>query len=68
MLLPIIYQKYLASTGVTTDTRTIAEGNIFFCLKGEKFNGNNFAAVAFEKEQNMWWWMKLPIRHGNKIR
>ncbi|MGB1017717.1 MAG: UDP-N-acetylmuramoyl-tripeptide--D-alanyl-D-alanine ligase [Chitinophagales bacterium] len=44
-----IYEAFLKSTGVTTDTRTIEEGKIFFALKGENFNGNKFAAQAFEK-------------------
>ena len=29
---------------ITTDTRIIIEGSVYFALKGEKFNGNNFAA------------------------
>lgn len=44
-----LYQQYLSSTGVTTDTRSIAGGNIFFALKGDKFNANTFAAQAFER-------------------
>lgn len=47
-----LYQKYLASTGVTTDTRNIGQGNIFFALKGEKFNANEFAAEALNKGAN----------------
>ena len=38
-----IYQKYLKSTGVCTDTRKIEEGNIFFALKGPSFDGNKYA-------------------------
>ena len=49
MLTEQLYKTYLASTGVTTDTRHIAAGNIFFALKGEKFNGNKLAAEALEK-------------------
>ena len=44
-----LYQKFLASTGVTTDTRNIGAGNIFFALKGDKFNANTFVAEAFAK-------------------
>ncbi|NEO99014.1 MAG: UDP-N-acetylmuramoyl-tripeptide--D-alanyl-D-alanine ligase [Symploca sp. SIO2E9] len=33
-------------TGITTDTRTLKSGNIFLALRGEKFDGHNFAAVA----------------------
>lgn len=34
---------------ISTDTRKIEEGNLFFALKGENFNGNNYAAKAVEK-------------------
>ena len=44
-----LHQSFLASTGVTTDTRNIADGNIFFALKGDKFNANSFVAEAFAK-------------------
>ena len=41
-----IYEKFKESKGVTTDTRKIGEGQMFFALKGEKFNANNFAEQA----------------------
>ena len=44
-----LYQCYLSSTGVTTDTRRIKSGSIFFALKGDKFNANNFATEALQK-------------------
>ena len=34
---------------ISTDTRRIEEGNLFFALKGENFNGNNYAVQAVEK-------------------
>ncbi len=34
---------------ITTDTRKISEGSIYFALKGENFNGNNFAEDALTK-------------------
>ena len=34
---------------VTTDTRNITEGCLFFALKGDKFNGNAFAEEALGK-------------------
>ncbi|MBC2580654.1 UDP-N-acetylmuramoyl-tripeptide--D-alanyl-D-alanine ligase [Clostridium sp. DJ247] len=34
---------------VSTDTRKIEKGNIFFALKGENFNGNNYIKEASEK-------------------
>ena len=44
-----LYKLYKQSSGVTTDTRSIGAKNIFFALKGEKFNANLFAAEAFAK-------------------
>ncbi len=41
-----IYEKFKESKGVTTDTRKIGKGQMFFALKGEKFNANNFAEQA----------------------
>lgn len=49
MQLEQLYIHYLASRGVTTDTRNIQPGSIFFALKGERFNANTFAAEALEK-------------------
>ncbi len=36
-------------TDVTTDSRTIAAGNLFVALKGEKFDGHAFVEKAFAK-------------------
>ncbi|WNB18322.1 UDP-N-acetylmuramoyl-tripeptide--D-alanyl-D-alanine ligase [Marivirga arenosa] len=41
-----LYELFLKSTGVCTDTRKIQEGNMFFALKGPNFNGNKFAEQA----------------------
>lgn len=41
-----LYQLYLQHPSLTTDTRKISPGDIFFALKGPRFNGNNFAAQA----------------------
>ena len=43
-----LYEKFLTSSGVSTDTRSITEGSLFFALKGERFNGNQFARQALE--------------------
>jgi UDP-N-acetylmuramoyl-tripeptide--D-alanyl-D-alanine ligase len=43
-----LYQKYLNSTGISTDTRNIRKGNIFFALKGPNYNANKFAGQALE--------------------
>lgn len=34
---------------VSTDTRTLAPGDVFFALRGERFDGNRFVAEAFAK-------------------
>lgn len=37
----------LAHGGVSTDTRTLRRGAVFFALRGENFDGDVFAAAAF---------------------
>ena len=44
-----LYQAYLASRRVTTDSRDITLGCIFFAFKGEHFDGNAFAPQALEQ-------------------
>lgn len=44
-----LYQKYRESGKVSTDTRQITPGSVFFALKGEKFNANEFAREALLK-------------------
>ena len=44
-----LYAKYLAcGCRVTTDSRAIRGGEIFFALRGENFDGNNYALKALE--------------------
>lgn len=44
-----LYENYRKSSKVSTDTRQITSGSVFFALKGEKFNANAFAAEALAK-------------------
>ncbi|WP_419241105.1 UDP-N-acetylmuramoyl-tripeptide--D-alanyl-D-alanine ligase [Cardinium endosymbiont of Nabis limbatus] len=44
-----IYQKYLTTGSVTTDTRDLAPNALFFAIRGPNFNGNAFAAEALAK-------------------
>ena len=44
-----LYQKYLESGKVSTDTRQITPGSVFFALKGPSFDGNQFAEEALSK-------------------
>lgn len=43
-----IFQLFLNNPVITTDSRTCSEGSIFFAIKGENFNGNQFASKALE--------------------
>lgn len=44
-----LYSKYLSTGGVvTTDSRSIKGGEMFFALKGENFDGNAYAMKALE--------------------
>lgn len=44
-----LYQIYLEHPSVTTDSRQVAPGQIFFALKGERFDGNEYAAEVLQK-------------------
>ncbi len=44
-----LHTIFLNSNGISTDTRKIKKGSIFFALKGENFNANEFALEALEK-------------------
>ena len=44
-----LYEKFKESGKISTDTRQISPGCIFFALRGDKFNANEFAAQALEK-------------------
>jgi UDP-N-acetylmuramoyl-tripeptide--D-alanyl-D-alanine ligase len=44
-----LHERYLESRTISTDSRNISPGCIFFALKGENFNGNLFARDALEK-------------------
>jgi len=44
-----LYRLFVKHPEVSTDSRKISEGCLFFALKGENFNGNLFANKAIEK-------------------
>ena len=44
-----LYSYFLKSSSVITDTRKIEKNALFFCLRGENFNGNKFAKEALRK-------------------
>jgi UDP-N-acetylmuramoyl-tripeptide--D-alanyl-D-alanine ligase len=43
-----LYKYFLLNPSITTDSRNIKKGDIFFALNGESFNGNKYAPSALE--------------------
>ena len=48
MTIQDLHALFLKSNGVTTDTRKIEPNAIFFALKGDNFNGNEYASEALK--------------------
>ena len=48
MTIQEIYKVFRSCIGVTTDSRTLKGGELFFALKGENFDGNEYALKALE--------------------
>ena len=44
-----LYRAFTNATGVTTDSRKIEEGAIFFALHGASFDGNDYAIQSLKK-------------------
>jgi UDP-N-acetylmuramoyl-tripeptide--D-alanyl-D-alanine ligase len=44
-----LYKLFKESAGVSTDSRTVGKGQIFFALWGDNYNGNKFAAEALAR-------------------
>ena len=44
-----IYEHFCKSYKVSTDSRQIEPASVFFALKGERFDGNDFALEVAEK-------------------
>src|SRR5690606_33924858 len=44
-----LYDIYRKGAPISTDTRQVTDGCIFFALKGDKFDGNQYAAEALQK-------------------
>ena len=49
MTISQLYNCFLACKGVSTDTRQITEDCLFVALRGDKFDGNQYAKDALEK-------------------
>jgi UDP-N-acetylmuramoyl-tripeptide--D-alanyl-D-alanine ligase len=44
-----LYNIYKVCSGITTDSRNVGVGALFFALRGDSFDGNRFAAAALDK-------------------
>lgn len=44
-----LYELYKTCSGISTDSRKIADGCMYVALKGESFDGNKFALESLEK-------------------
>jgi UDP-N-acetylmuramoyl-tripeptide--D-alanyl-D-alanine ligase len=44
-----LLNRFLDHPSITIDTRTIVPGQIYFAIKGEHFDGNQFVMQALEK-------------------
>ncbi len=44
-----LYEKYIENPVITTDSRNVPEGSIFFALKGDNFDGHKFVEKALQK-------------------
>jgi UDP-N-acetylmuramoyl-tripeptide--D-alanyl-D-alanine ligase len=44
-----LYNLFKINQSISTDTRAIVKGSLFFALKGDNFNGNKSAEVALKK-------------------
>ncbi|MCD8031314.1 MAG: UDP-N-acetylmuramoyl-tripeptide--D-alanyl-D-alanine ligase [Bacteroides sp.] len=49
MDIPSLYHVFLQCDSVTTDSRHCPENSLFFALKGESFDGNEYASQALDK-------------------
>ena len=49
MTIKELYKLYQEHPCITTDSRDCPEGSIFLALKGDRFDGNQFATKALEQ-------------------
>jgi len=48
MDLQSLYTLFLKGCGISTDSRNVKKGDIFFALKGDHFDGNKYASQAID--------------------
>ena len=61
-----IHSLFSNSSGISTDTRTIKNKNIFFCLKGRNFNGNLFIDQAIDRGASYVIYDEEKLNHKSK--
>lgn len=49
MTISALYELFEKHSSISTDSRSVQPGDLFFALSGERFNGNQFAMQALEK-------------------
>ena len=62
-----LYLHYLKNPSISTDSRSIKKGDIFFALKGDNFDGNNFVFQAIEQGASLVVCDNKQIEKGDKI-
>jgi UDP-N-acetylmuramoyl-tripeptide--D-alanyl-D-alanine ligase len=62
-----LYSHYLKNPSISTDSRSIKKGDIFFALKGDNFDGNNFVFQAIEQGASLVVCDNKQIEKGDKI-
>ena len=63
-----LYRVFTESSGITTDSRQIGEGNLFFALHGASFDGNDYAIAALEQGASAAVIDREDILHNNPDR
>ena len=63
-----LYTVFTESSGITTDSRKIGEGNLFFALHGASFDGNDYAITALEQGASAAVIDREDILHNNPDR
>lgn len=59
-----LYELFLKHPVITTDSRNVPSGSIFFALKGEQHNGNHYAMEALDRGA-AWAVVDDPSMDGN---
>jgi len=62
-----LHDIFINSNGVCTDTRKLNNGDLFFALKGDNFNGNKYAIKAIENGAGYAVIDDTTIKHENCI-